>query len=215
MAKIIVIEGIDGSGKQTQARLLVKRLEMEGHTVKALAFPNYESNSSVLVKMYLNGEMGERAEDVSPYAAGSFYAMDRYVTLAQMAISQYDYVICDRYSTSNLIHQSVKLQDYKERKDFIEFMDDFEHSKLGIPRADKVLLLDLPTRMTESLMRERAKKFEGEDIHERDRDYMRKCAENARVCAELFGWTVVDCVDKGELLDIETIHAKIWEELGL
>lgn len=214
MAQIIVIEGIDGSGKQTQARLLAKRLEREGKTVKALTFPNYESGSSALVKMYLNGELGERAEDVSPYAAGSFYAIDRYATLAQVAISQYDYVVCDRYSTSNLIHQSVKLQG-NERDEFIKFMDDFEHNKLGIPRADKVILLEAPVRVAENLAHQRAKKFEGEDIHERDREYMRKCAENARICAELFGWAAINCVKNGELLDIDAIHSIIWEELGL
>jgi len=213
MGKIIVIEGIDGSGKQTQAKLLARRLESEGKTVKLLNFPNYESSSSALVKMYLNGELGERAENVSPYAAGSFYAVDRCATMAQVTILQYDYVICDRYSSSNLIHQSVKLKG-AEWEEYVRFMDDYEHEKLEIPRADKVILLDMPPRVTERLILERSKKFEGRDIHERDREYMRKCAEGARVCADKLGWSVIDCVENGELLDIDSIHNLIWEEIG-
>ena len=206
--KLIVIEGIDGSGKQTQSEMLVSALQNKGYSAIGLHFPNYESASSGLVKMYLGGEFGESANAINPYVASSFYAVDRAATFARKAL-HYDFVICDRYTTSNMIHQGAKLLG-EERDRFLDWAMDYEYNLLGIPRPDKVIFLDVNIDITKKLTMERKlKNGLGKDIHEADTEYMERCYDSAIYCVEKFGWDRINCVENGGMLGVGEIHEKI------
>lgn len=214
MGKLIVIEGLDGSGKATQSKLLAEQLCAEGRQCRRIRFPAYESNSSALVKMYLAGEFGDKPGDVNAYAASSFYAVDRFASYKQDWGSFYQsggVLIADRYTTSNAVHQCSKLPR-SQWDDYLAWLFDFEYHKLGIPTPDAVLFLDLPTAVSQQLMSER---YHGDetrkDIHEKDLDYLSHSREAAYYCAEKLGWEKIDCTQNGELLSIDEIHRKVQE----
>ena len=214
LLKLIVIEGIDGSGKQTQSELLVNALKNRGYSVVSLHFPNYDSPSSSLVKMYLSGEFGENASLVNPYVASSFYAVDRAATFAKSSeIFDFDFVICDRYTTSNMIHQASKLPRL-ERDRFLDWLENYEYDLLQIPRPNKVIFLDASIDVTKKLTMERQfKSGTKKDIHESDIEYMESCYNSAIYCAEKFAWGKVNCAPNGEMLSIEEIHNIILSKL--
>lgn len=214
MGKLIIFEGLDGSGKGTQTKLTADHLRQRGADLRQITFPNYESNSSALVKMYLAGEFGEHPDDVNAYAASSFYAVDRFASYKTDWGEFYregGLVLSDRYTTSNAVHQAVKCAP-QERESFLRWLDDFEHDKLGLPRPDLVLYLDMPTqRAVELLRRREADTHTKADIHELDTGYLAACRDSALEAARLLGWKVVPCVDdKGELRSVEDIHQEIW-----
>ena len=212
--KLIVLEGLDGSGKATQAKLLAEHLAAQGVPVQKITFPDYASDSSALVKMYLAGQFGQHPDDVNAYAASSFYAVDRYASYKTSWGSFYEQggvIIADRYTTSNAVHQAVKCAP-QEREAFLRWLDDFEHDKLGLPRADLVLYLDMPTRCSLELLRSReaATHTQG-DIHEVDPDYLAACRDSALQAARLLGWQVIPCVTgDGRLRTVEEIHREVW-----
>lgn len=212
--RLIVLEGTDGSGKSTQFAKLCQRVQAEGIAFRRLVFPQYQEESSALLRMYLRGEFGKRPEDVNAYAASSFYAVDRYASWKK--VWQQDYLagglmLADRYTTSNAVHQAVKCAP-QERESFLRWLDDFEHDKLGLPRPDLVLYLDMPTqRAVELLRRREADTHTKADIHELDTGYLAACRDSALEAARLLGWKVVPCMDdKGELRSVEDIHQEIW-----
>ena len=148
MGKLFVIDGTDGSGKQTQFNKLKERFDKENIEYKVASFPNYDHKSSSLVKMYLSGEFGENAKDVSPYIASTFYAADRYATYKTTLEEFYQNggnVLVDRYTTSNMIHQAGKIKDEAEREKFLEWLWDFEFNLYGIPVPTKTFFLNMPT----------------------------------------------------------------------
>ena len=154
---LIVFEGTDGSGKSTQFQRLCQRVSQSGREFQQLVFPQYQEPSSALIRMYLNGEFGSHPEDVNPYAASAFYAVDRYASLTKVWGDYYQsggLILTDRYTTSNAVHQAVKCPP-QERGDFLRWLDDFEHTKLGLPRPDLVLYLDMPTDRAVALLRRR------------------------------------------------------------
>ncbi len=211
---LIVFEGTDGSGKSTQFQKLCRRVSQQGRAFQKLVFPQYSEPSSALIRMYLNGEFGSRPGDVNPYAASAFYAVDRYASYKKAWGEAYErggLVLTDRYSTSNAVHQTVKCPP-EERGDFLRWLDDFEHTKLGLPRPDLVLYLDMPTRQAVSLLRRReADTHIRGDIHEVDTGYLAACRECALQAAQVLGWTVIPCVDgEGALRSVEDIHGEIW-----
>ncbi|MCL2739741.1 MAG: thymidylate kinase [Oscillospiraceae bacterium] len=213
--KVIVFEGIDGCGKKTQARLLIEFLRGQGKRVCHLDFPAYDSPSSSLVKMYLNGEFGENAAAINAYSASSFYAVDRVATFAKVNLADFDYVICDRYTTSNAIHQASKLEN-GARDEFLHWLFDYEHNLLGIPRPDKVILLDVNPATAKKISAGRALKSGKErDIHESDFGYLQKCYECAIACAAEFGWQMINCEKAGEILPTEDIHVQIIKSLQM
>ena len=210
--RLIVIEGLDGSGKATQAKLLAKTLQQQGEMVREITFPDYESDSSALVKMYLKGEFGSRPGDVNAYAASAFYAVDRYASYKKDWGELYHSgatIIADRYATSNGIHQCSKLE--RELWDeYLEWLDDFEYKKLGIPAPDLVIYLKADTDVSQKLMTGRYKGDESKkDIHENDLDYLRRSQQAAAYCAGRLGWKTVECVKDGQMRSIEDIHAEI------
>lgn len=216
----IVIEGVDSSGKATHTELITEKLIKSGANVKKITFPDYDSSSSALVKMYLNGEFGSNAGNVSPYAASAFYAVDRYASYQKNwkeFLEKGGVVIADRYTTSNMIHQAAKIDDINEKDKFLDWINDFEYVKMGLPVPDKVIFLDMPPEFGIKLMSERKNKFTGEDkkdIHESDRKYLEKSYNNALYVAEKMGFIRVECVKDGVLRTIDDIQAEIATILG-
>ena len=210
--KLIVIEGLDGSGKATQAKLLALALEENGERVKKITFPDYESDSSALVRMYLHGEFGSKPGDVNAYAASAFYAVDRYASFKKDWGEVYQsggLIIADRYATSNGIHQCSKL-DESEWDEYLKWLDDFEYKKLGIPAPDVVIYLKADTDISQKLMTGRYGGDESKkDIHEGDIEYLKRSQKAAAYCAQKLGWKTVECVKDGQMRSIEDIHNEI------
>lgn len=217
MGKLIVIEGTDGSGKSTQFRLLTERLEQEGHAFRQLEFPQYAEPSSALIKMYLGGEFGSNPSDVNAYAASTFFAVDRYASYKKVWGEWYEnggLVLSGRYTTSNAVHQASKEPEEKQR-DFMAWLYEFEYDKLGLPKPDLVIYLDVPTDFTEKMMRSReAATNTSADIHEQDLSYLATCRRTGKAAAEFYGWTVIDCVRDGVMGSIEDIHEEIYRHVA-
>ena len=211
---LVVIEGVDGSGKQTQTQLLHDRLK-DNFKIRRLTFPDYNSDTSALVKMYLGGEFGNKPESVNAYASSSFYAVDRiggYLKDWHEDYERGDFILCDRYTTSNAVHQAGKLSG-KERDDYLEWLFDYEYRLLGLPKPDLVFFLDVPPDVSRELMKNRSNKITGEsekDIHESNADYITKSYENALYVAKKCGWNVIECVKNGKLRSIEDINDEIY-----
>lgn len=211
--KLIVFEGTDGSGKATQSRLLCERLARENIPYQHINFPRYGKPSAAMVQEYLDGNLGKHPGDVNAYAASLFYAMDRYASYKQDWGGYYEaggLLIADRYTTSNAVHQASKLPD-GEREQFLDWLFGFEYGLLGLPEPSLVFYLDVPTEVTERLMRERERATHtAADIHEADDAYLRECRENARGVAARCGWQSVDCTRYGQMRGIEDIHEEVY-----
>ena len=217
MGKLIVIEGTDGSGKSTQFRLLTDRLESEQVRFQKLVFPQYSEPSSALIRMYLGGEFGKSPSDVNAYAASAFYSVDRYASYRKVWGKWYEeggLVVSDRYTTSNAVHQASKEPEDK-REDFLNWLYDFEYDKLGLPRPDLVIYLDVPTDFTEKMLRHRETETHTHaDIHEQDMQYLATCRRMGRAAAEHYGWTVIRCVRDGAMRSMEDIHEEIYRHVA-
>lgn len=213
MGKLIVIEGTDGSGKSTQFKLLSQRLESENHSFRHLVFPRYSEESSALIRMYLGGAFGDKPSDVNAYAASAFYAVDRYASYKQDWGEWYEnggLIVSDRYTTSNAVHQASKEQG-QAQAEFLKWLYEFEYDKLGLPKPDLVIYLDVPTDWTEKMMRHReAETNTKADIHEQDMEYLATCRRTGRTAAEYYGWKIITCVKEGQMRSIEDIHREIY-----
>ena len=213
MGKLIVFEGTDGSGKSTQFELLAKRLEAEQIGFQRLRFPQYEEPSSALIRMYLGGAFGDDPKAVNAYAASTFYAVDRYASYQRVWKDYYQgggLVVSDRYTTSNAVHQGSKVPE-GERAEFFRWLYDLEYDRMGLPRPDLVVLLDMPVELSEQLMRKREKSTGTHaDIHERDEDYLKKCRDVALHAAKYYGWRTVSCAKDGAIRGVEDIHEEVY-----
>ena len=213
MGKLIVFEGTDGSGKSTQFELLAKRLEAEQIGFQRLRFPQYEEPSSALIRMYLGGAFGDDPEAVNAYAASTFYAVDRYASYQRVWKDYYQgggLVVSDRYTTSNAVHQGSKVPE-GERAEFFRWLYDLEYDRMGLPRPDLVVLLDMPVELSEQLMRKREQSTGTHaDIHERDEDYLKKCRDVALHAAGYYGWRTVSCAKDGVIRSVEDIHEEVY-----
>lgn len=214
MGILIAIDGVDSSGKGLQSRMLFEALSEKYDNAIKVSFPDYDSESSALVKMYLSGQFGKAVDSVNAYAASMFFAVDRYASFKKNWGEQYNngsVIVCDRYVTSNAIHQSVKLP-IEKRDEFLHWIDDAEYNKLGLPRPDVVIFLDMPVDMAMKLMSGR---YEGDeskkDIHEADIDYLKTCHKAAQYACEKFGWKRIECVKNGVLRTPEDIHREVME----
>lgn len=212
MGKLIVIEGLDGSGKSTQLELLEQNLKIQGIDCKAVSFPNYDSPSSTLVKMYLGGEFGKNPHDVNAFAASVFYTVDRYAGFKSDWGKYYaegGTIVSGRYTTSNAVHQCSKLPEDKW-EEFLGWLYDFEYDKIGIPKPDKVIFLDMPIEVSQKLLTKRYKGDEAKkDIHESDTDYLEKCRKAAIFTAKYSKWEIIPCSENGEARTIEAISEDV------
>ncbi|MCF2616892.1 thymidylate kinase [Oscillibacter valericigenes] len=212
--KLIVFEGTDGSGKATQARLLCQRLEREGIPYQEIDFPRYGKPSAAMVQEYLDGNLGKKPGDVNAYAASLFFSMDRYASYKQDWGDFYEaggLIVADRYTTSNAVHQASKLPE-SERKAYLDWLFDLEYRLLGLPKPNLVIYLDMPTEITEQMMRRREQTTGTHaDIHEQDEAYLKNCRANAKEIVKACGWSVVDCAEDEKPRTPEDIHAQVYQ----
>ncbi|WP_297967420.1 thymidylate kinase [uncultured Anaerovibrio sp.] len=214
--KLITIEAGDGSGKATQTQALMEHLTKDGYRVMKVEYPDYKSDSSALVKMYLGGRFGEHAEDVDAYGASTFFAVDRYASFHlnwKRAYEEGMIILADRYTTSNMVHQAVKLTDLTEREEFLTWLWDFEFGRLKLPVPDVVVYLDMDPAVSDRLINERAahNADRKKDIHERDRDYLHRCHAAYNWVADKYGWKKVVCSKDGQPRSIESIHTDVYD----
>ena len=212
--KLIVLEGIDGSGKSAQYRRLCERIERDGIAYNHIVFPRYDQDSSALIRMYLNGEFGSRPDDVNAYTASTFFSVDRFASYKSDWGELYEQgalIMADRYTTSNAVHQGAKM-DKNELSEYFDWLYDLEFDKMKLPRPDLVLYLDVDIEMSLSRMRKReAQTNTNADIHEKDIDYLKRCLETAQIACEHFGWTRIPCRDTdGRERTIQEIHEDIY-----
>lgn len=214
--KLITIEAGDGSGKATQTKALYDRLLAEGYQVLKVEYPDYQSESSALVRMYLGGEFGQQAENVSAYGASAFFAVDRYASYLLKWRQAYEsgwIILADRYTTSNMVHQAVKLKNSAEREEFLTWLWDFEFGRLQLPVPDKVIYLDMPPEISDRLINSRAAKDSSrkKDIHEKDTSYLHHCHRAYNEVAEKYGWVKISCAQQGNLRTVQDIHEDVYQ----
>ncbi len=213
MGRMIVIDGLDGSGKATQAEILKNRLTEKGYGIFSLDLPYYDDPSSTLVKMYLAGEFGDKPGDVNCFAASTFFGADRYASYKKHWEKEYNsdkIVVANRYTTSNACHQMTKLSE-SEWDSYMDWLFDFEYNKLGIPEPDCVIFLEMPVEISQQLL---SKRYGGDenkkDVHERDTYYLSDCYKAATYAAEKLGWETVHCSRDGKVKTPEEISDEVF-----
>ena len=216
MGKLVVIDGTDGSGKQTQLEILEKNLQRENIDYRKVSFPNYDSPSSSLVKMYLSGEFGKDAKAISPYIASTFYAADRYATYKKDLEEYYEnggLILADRYTTANMVHQAGKIKDKEERKKFLDWLWDLEFNLYKIPVPTKIFFLNMPVEYSLKLTKDRKNKFNKnakKDIHESDVNHLKDSYSAACELAKIYNWSEIKCVEDGVIRTREDIGKEIF-----
>lgn len=212
MGKLIVLEGLDGSGKSTQLSLLEEALTRMGYKFKTVSFPEYSLPSCEPVKMYLAGEFGTKPNDVNAYAASLFYAVDRFASFKKEWCDFYNnggLILAGRYTTSNAIHQTSKL-DKNEWESYLSWLEDLEYDKMGIPKPDKVIFLNVPIEVSQKLLSDRYEGNESKkDIHERDISYLMHCHEAADFAISKFGWDKIECYEQEKMRTRQSISEEI------
>ena len=208
---LYVIEGVDGSGKATQTELLYQALLAQGKNVRKVSFPDYDSPSSSLIKMYLNGEFGTDPQSVNAFATSVFFAVDRFASFRKDWQQFYEdggIIIADRYVTSNLVHQAGKIADTDEKERYIAWLSDLEYNIFGLPKPDCVIFLDMPPAYSLRLRQQRGELKQGlsADIHEADQQYLQQAYDNAIGIAKHQNWHTISCVADGEIRAIDDIH---------
>ena len=211
--KLIVLEGIDGSGKSTQYRRLCQRMENDKIDYNHIVFPRYDKESSALLRLYLGGAFGTDPGDVNAYTASTFYAVDRFASYRDDWGRIYEnggLILSDRYTTSNAVHQGCKLPD-DELPDFFNWLADLEYVKMGLPRPDLVIYLDVDIETATRRMRRReAKNNTQADIHEKDTAYLERCLRTAGMAAEHYGWVRIPYTKDGVERDADEKNAEIY-----
>ena len=217
MGKLFVIDGTDGSGKQTQLEYLKEHLSKDDVEYKTVSFPNYDSPSSSLVKMYLVGEFGDNAQAISPYVASTFYAADRFATYQKELKDYYEnggIIIADRYTTANMVHQAGKISDETERNKFLDWLFNLEFEIYKIPKPDVVFFLNMPVEKSRELMKDRANKITNEakkDIHEKSSEHLEAAYRAACDLVPKYNWNEIKCVRGDEVRTREDIHEEIYD----
>ncbi len=214
MGKLVVLEGLDGSGKSTQLELLEQALRSRGIPFKTVSFPEYSLPSCEPVKMYLSGEFGTKPSDVNAFAASILYAVDRFASYKKHWGDFYEnggIILAGRYTTSNAIHQTSKLPEV-EWIDYLDWLQELEYERVGIPKPDQVIYLNVPVEASQKLL---AKRYDGDeskkDIHERDVSYLLRCHKAANFATERFGWEKVECYENRTMRSKESIATEILE----
>lgn len=223
MAKFIVIEGLDGCGKATQTKILGDRLIRDGKKVTAISFPNYESDSSATVKMYLNGEIGVNPSELNPYMCSSFYAVDRFIQFKKEYEKYFEeddrVIISDRYISANIIHQGAKLDCQEEREKFIKWCYEYECGLCGLPAEDITIMLTIKPEISQKLLLKRYNNDESrKDIHENNIEYLQKCYDRLKNSVDIvnsipnMNWEMIDCsLGDTDIKSIEQISKEIYD----
>lgn len=210
---LIVLEGTDGSGKATQAKLLLRELAARGVNCREIDFPRYGSPFAEPANLYLHGALGGRPGDVNACAASVMFAVDRFASYKEDWGGFYEaggVVVANRYTTSNAVHQAAKLPE-GERADYLEWLFDLEYRRLELPEPDLVIYLDLPVEISGQMLHLRQEATHTQaDIHERDEAYLRRCRESAAEIVRRFGWRRIDCSRNGGIRTPEDIHREVW-----
>jgi len=213
MGRLIAIDGLDGSGKETQSERLENYLTSKGEKVRRLSFPTYDDIGSALVSFYLKGGFGENANDTGPYAASTFFAADRYYSYNTDWKKDYESdktVIVNRYTTANAVHQLSKL-DPSEWDGFLSWLWDFEFTKLKLPVPDKVFYLEMRPEHSMRLIKARAEQTgRFVDIHEKDPTHLERSYAAAMYASEKLGWNRIRCYDGDRIKTREEISAEIF-----
>ena len=211
--KLIVLEGIDGSGKSAQYRRICEKLKRDGIAYDHIVFPRYDNDSSALIRMYLSGQFGSHPNDVNAYTASTFFAVDRYASYKQDWGDKYltgSFILSDRYTTSNAIHQGSKLPE-NELNDFFSWLSDLEYKKMGLPKPDLVIYLDVTIELSLSRMRRRQiKTHTSADIHEQDVHYLERCLYTAEKAADFFNWHRISYLQDGAEREIDEKNEEIY-----
>ena len=198
--KLIVLEGIDGSGKSSQYRRICARMEKDKIAYNHIVFPRYNKESSALIRLYLGGHFGQHPSDVNAYAASTFYAVDRFASYRDdwgKVYEQGGIIISDRYTTSNAVHQGCKLPD-EELPAFFSWLADLEYCKMGLPEPDLVIYLDVDIETSLRRMKHRQQGTNTKaDIHEQDVEYLKRCLHTADKAAEHYGWKRIPFMKDG------------------
>jgi len=212
--KLIVLEGIDGSGKSSQYRRLCARMENDGIAYNHIVFPRYDKDSSALIRLYLAGEFGSRPEDVNAYTASTFYAVDRFAAYKDDWGKIYEeggIIVSDRYTTSNAVHQGCKLSD-EELPEFFNWLSDLEYVKMGLPKPDLVIYLDVDIETSLSRMKHRQDSTNTKaDIHEKDVEYLKRCLHTAEKAADYYGWKRIPFMKDGLEREVDEKNDEIYE----
>lgn len=222
--KLIVIDGTDGSGKATQVARLKDRLREEGQEVESIDFPRYYDNFfGKFIGECLKGDHGDWI-GLDPKIASTMYAADRFESSKEIRgwVEQGKTVILDRYVSSNQIHQGGKIDDPEARKEFMQWLDTLEHGVFGIPRPDLIIFLNVPIRVTQSLLKEksatdRKKYLEGTGDQAEDNPEHLEASKQAglKLISENNNWVQIDCAPDGDMRSIEDIHEEIYGQLEL
>ncbi len=204
LGKVILVEGSDCSFKETNSIALYENLKNMGYDVRKYHFPNYESPSAALVKMYLSGALGDNASQINPYVASQFYAVDRvasYITEWKDFYLNGGIVVLDRYVESNAIHQGAKFTDIAEKNKFLNWVHNLEYNLNKLPKPDIVFFMDMPPIVAQAIMSKRGNKIDNGklDIHEKDKNFMQESYKNAKYVANKFGWHTISCIQKGKV----------------
>jgi dTMP kinase len=214
--KLIVLEGLDSTGKATQAQLLIRRLKKQNIPSETLDFPQYGNWSAVFVEKYLNGEFGT---SVDPHTASLFYALDRYAAAKKIKewLEEDKIIIANRYVSANQAYQGSKIPNATDREQFLAWLDHVEHTILGLPRPTLILYLDIPLSISQELLEHRRQKEyikEGnKDIHEKDHALLQATEQVYKYISQSKNWRVVACTENNSILSKEQIHEKIWDEI--
>ena len=211
--KLIVMEGIDGSGKSTQFARLCKRLGQENMDFHKIIFPRYSEPSSALLTMYLNGTFGDNPTDVNARASSVLYAVDRFASFRMDWGDIYksgNLIVSDRYTTSNAVHQGAKL-DPKALPAFFDWLYDFEYNIMELPVPDLVIYMDvdLDTALGQMKLRQNATNTSG-DIHETDAEYLKNCLRVGSTAADHYGWKRICCLEGGQMRSVDAIHEDVF-----
>ena len=215
MGFLITVEAPDASGKATQTKLLLERLTAEGYNTYKFAFPNYGSDACKPVEMYLDGVLGKSPSDTNAYSASVLFAVDRFFSYRtewkKLLDEENTIVVLDRYTTSNAVHQIVKLPE-NEWDEFLTWLYDFEFVKMSLPVPDITIALDVPPEVSKKLLEKRAKEDENHkvDIHEADSEYLKKCYDASKYASKAWNWKRIECTENGEMLSREEIHERIY-----
>ena len=214
--KLLVLEGIDGSGKSAQYRRLCEKLKADGIAYHQIVFPRYDKDSSALLRAYLNGQYGSRPDDVNAYTASTFFAVDRFASYREDWGEVYHrggLILSDRYTTSNAIHQGSKLPE-SELPGFFSWLYDLEYEKMALPQPDLVFYLDVDIETSLARMKRRQEKTNTHaDIHEKDVQYLERCLKTARMAAQFYGWESVSYLKDGKERDLEEKNEEIYRRI--